>query len=76
MFTVKPVLIRPDRGPGGKPSMKYAGDVCPIDISTVDKAEEAGYCLTLKDGAMSKFFMKNSTTGENEFSVFLNIMKV
>ena len=75
-YTAEITVFRPDRGPGGKPSMKYAGDVCPIDISQVDKAEEAGYCLTLKDGAMSKFFLKNSTTGENEFSVFLNIMKV
>ena len=75
-YTAEITVFRPDRGPGGKPSMKYSADVCPIDISQVDKAEEAGYCLTLKDGAMSKFFLKNPTTGENEFSVFLNIMKV
>ena len=75
-YTAEITVFRPDKGPGGKPSMKYSGDVCPIDISQVDRAEEAGYCLTLKDGAMSKFFLKNSTTGENEFSVFLNILKV
>ena len=52
-----------------------SGDVCPIDVDTVDGAEEAGYCLTLKDGAMAKFFLKNDKQ-ENEFSVHLNISKV
>ena len=45
-------------------------------MSAVDRAEEAGYCLVLNDAAMGKVFLKNSNSGENEFSVFLNISKV
>ena len=54
---------------------RYSGDVCAIDIETVDEVEDKGLCLSLSDGGMSNFFRKNSDSGENEFSVSLNIFK-
>ena len=75
-YTAAVTVFRPDYGPEGKYSQRYSGDVCPIDMSAVDRAEEAGYCLVLNDAAMGKVFLKNSNSGENEFSVFLNISKV
>ena len=54
---------------------RYSGDICPIDTSTVDEAEDRGLCLTLKDGGMAKFFVKNTNSGENEFSVLVNIFR-
>jgi len=74
-YTADITVFRPDIGPAGKYSQRYSGDVCPIDVDTVDGAEEGGYCLTLKDGAMAKFFLRNEKQ-ENEFSVHLNISKV
>ena len=75
-YTADITVFKPEFGPEGKYSQRYSGDISPIDMETVDGAEEAGYCLTLKDGAMGKFFQKNTTTGENEFSVYLNINQV
>ena len=39
-------------------------------------ADEKGFCLTLRDGAMAKYILRNKDTEENEFSVSLNISKV
>lgn len=79
-YTAELTLSRPDEGPGGKYSLRYSGDVCPIDVRDVAEAEEAGYCLTLKDGAMAKFFLKNNNNSsrdvDNKFSVHLNIVKI
>ena len=80
--------------------LRYNGDLCPIDVESIDDAEDLGTCLTLKvlifprrlvvptyyifihniqnftqDGGMAKLFVKNSTTGENEFSVSVNIFR-
>ena len=80
---------------------RYSGDLCPIDVDSIDDAEDLGTCLTLKvfslsfyegifiiwkswclkmqhfpqDGGMAKLFVKNVTTGENEFSVSVNIFR-
>jgi len=74
-YGVTIVVFRPEDGPEGKYSQRYSGDICPIDTSTVDEAEDRGLCLTLKDGGMAKFFVKNSNSGENEFSVLVNIFR-
>ena len=39
-------------------------------------ADEKGFCLALRDGAIAKYFLRNKYTEENEFSVSLNISKV
>lgn len=49
----------------------YCGDVCPIDISTVDKALEKDLCLTLSDAAMLKIA---SATTKFTFMVTVNIL--
>jgi len=58
-----------------KYNFRYSGDLCPIDVDSIDDAEDLGTCLTLKDGGMAKLFVKNVTTGENEFSVSVNIFR-
>jgi len=74
-YGVTIIVFRPEDGPEGKYSQRYSGDICPIDTSTVDEAEDRGLCLTLKDGGMAKFFVKNTNSGENEFSVLVNIFR-
>jgi len=74
-FGVTIIVYRPEDGPEGKYSQRYSGDLCPIDVDTIDDAEDLGTCLTLKDGGMAKLFVKNPTTGENEFSVSVNIFR-
>jgi len=74
-YGVTIIVFRPEDGPEGKYSQRYSGDICPIDCSTVDEAEDRGLCLTLKDGGMAKFFVKNTNSGENEFSVSVNIFR-
>ena len=63
-------------GPGGKYTQKISGDVCPLEVTSVEAADEKGFCLALRDGAMAKYFLRNKNTEENEFSVNLNISKV
>jgi len=75
-YGVSFTIFRPSNdGPEGKYAQKYSGDVCAIDIETVDEVEDKGLCLSLSDGGMSNFFRKNLDSGENEFSVSLNIFK-
>lgn len=75
MYGVTIIVLKPEEGPEGKYSQRYSGDICPIDVTTVGDAEDRGLCLTLKDGGMAKFFVKNIVSGENEFSVSVNIFK-
>ena len=55
---------------------KISGDICPLEVTSVEAADEKGFCLALRDGAMAKYFLRNKNTEENEFSVTLNISKV
>merc|ERR1712059_26225 len=60
--------------PEGKYSQRYCGDICPIDVTTVQAADEKGMCLTLTDGAMNKFLVlssKGTSSSIKEFSVSL-----
>jgi len=75
-FGVTITVYREGDGPEGRYSRKYSGEVCPIDISTVEEAADKGLCLTLKDGGMAKFFVKNTILGKNEISVLVNIFQV
>ena len=63
-------------GPDGKYSQRMTGDVCPLEVTNVDSADEKGFCQTLRDGAMAKYFLRNKNTEEFEFSVNLNIRKI
>lgn len=74
-FAVTIAVFRPEDSGEGKYSQRYSGDICPIDVCSVDDAEDLGYCLTIKDGGMAKLFVKNDTSGENEFSVSVNIFR-
>ena len=59
----------------GKYYLKYSGDIFPIDISSVDEAENQGYCLTVMDGVMSKLFVKDTSGAKNLIRVRVNIVK-
>ena len=69
-------LISGLSGPGGKYTHKISGDICPLEVTSVEAADEKGFCQALRDGAMAKYFLRNKNTEENEFSVNLNISKV
>jgi len=75
VFGVTVLVFRPEDGPEGGYSQRYSGDLCPIDVDTIDDAEDLGTCLTLKDGGMGKLLVRNPTTGENEFSVSVNLWR-
>ena len=74
-FGVTVLVFRPEEGPEGVYSQRYSGDLCPIDVDAIDDAEDLGTCLTLKDGGMGKLLVRNATTGENEFSVSVNLWR-
>jgi len=74
-FGVSIIVFKSEYGPEGKYSQRYIGDLCPIDVDTVEEAEELGTCLTLNDVGMSKLFVQNATTGLKEFSVSVNIFR-
>ena len=63
-YTSVITVFKPEFGPDGRYSQRNMGDVAPIDIKTLDEAEEAGYCLPLRDAAISKF-VDNSTLHVN-----------
>ena len=63
-------------GPRGKYRLRISGDICPLEVTSVEAADEKGFCLALRDGAMAKYFLRNKDTEDNEFSVSLNISKV
>ena len=54
---------------------KMSGEVCPLEVDSVEAADEAGFCLTLRDAAMAKYFHKSKNSQENEFSINLDIKK-
>jgi len=74
-FGVSIIVFKSEYGPEGKYSQRYIGDLCPIDVVTVEEAEELGTCLILKDVGMSKLFVQNAVTGLKEFSVSVNIFR-
>merc|ERR1712059_176301 len=43
--------------PEGKCSLRYHGDICPIDVTSVQAADDKGMCLTLTDGAMKTYLV-------------------
>jgi len=74
------IVYRTGNDSEGKYSQRYYGDICPIDVTTVQAADEKGMCLALTDGAMSKFIVDNGSSmdslSEKQFSVSLNICVV
>jgi len=58
--------------------LRYCGDICPIDITTEQDADEKGLCLTLTDGAMKRFLVdvdpKDSASNQT-FSVSVDVHK-
>jgi len=74
-YGVAITVYRKEDGPEGMYSRKYSGEICPIDISTVEEAADNGLCLILKDGEMAKFFVKNTIFGSNKISVLVSIFQ-
>ena len=76
MFGVNIVVFRDGDSPGeGKYCHRYSGDICPIDVSSVDEVEQQGWCLMVMDGAISKMCVKDPSGTRNRISVWLNIVK-
>lgn len=74
-FTATILVFRSGDSPGeGEYCHRYSGDICPIDVSSVEDADDQGYCLSLRDCLMSKLL--SEVNGWNtKFSVRINIMK-
>jgi len=68
-------VFRLEDGPNGKYSRRYSGDICPIDISTVNHAYDRGLCLTLQDGGMAKLLVKDTNSGNNKCSISVDIFR-
>ena len=76
MFSVNIMVFRDGESPGeGKYCHRYSGDICPIDVTSLDEVEQQGSCLTVMDGAMSKMSVKESCGTRNRISVWVNIVK-
>jgi hypothetical protein len=43
-------------GEDGRHSVRFTGDICPIDIDSVSTAIDSGYCLSLSDSQMKNIF--------------------
>jgi len=73
------IVHRTNDDPDGNYSLRYHGDICPIDVTTVQAADEKGMCLTLTDGAMNKFLVdaedSMDSSSEKDFSVAVDIRR-
>ena len=75
-FGVNILVFHQGDSPGkGKYCHRYSGDICPIDVSSVDEVEQQGSCLTVMDGAMSKMCVKDPCGKQKMISVWVNIIK-
>ena len=62
-------------GQDDKYTHKMSGEICPLEVTSVEAADEAGYCMTLRDRAMAKYIQKSKNSQETEFSIKLDIKK-
>merc|ERR1712059_156905 len=63
-FGVTITVHRKEKGPDGKYSQKYYGDVYPVDVTEMTEAERKGQCLSLTDWAMERI-VKHVDSGKN-----------
>jgi len=75
-YRVMITVSRPREGPKGMYSRGCAGNICPIDTTTVGEAAEGGMCLILKDEDIAKLLVKNSKSGKNELMIRVEIFRV
>merc|ERR1712059_58345 len=64
--------------PEGKCSLRYCGEVCPIDITKEQDADKTGMCLTLTNGAMKRFLVDvdpRDAASIKSFSVSVDLFK-
>ena len=73
-YTTTILVFRSGELPGeGEYCHRYSGDICPIDISSVDEADNQGFCLIIMDCLMSKLLVENNR--KSKFNVWINIVK-
>jgi len=76
-YRVTIIVHRPEDGPEGSYSQIYNGDVCPIDLTSMESAEEKGLCLLLTDWAMEKLLVgTNESDSKRKFSVSVNLFGI
>merc|ERR1712059_43795 len=56
-YGVTILVHRKGDNPEGNFSLRYCGEICPIDMTKEKDADERGRCLTLTDGAMKRFLV-------------------
>jgi len=74
-YGVTIIVHSPEEDPEGKYSQRYRGDICPIDVNTVQAADEKGMCLTLTDGQIKRFLTNAEHSEEKSFSVSVYLHK-
>lgn len=55
-------------GIGGRNSHKFTGEVCPVDVTSTEKAAEEGFCQVLSDAQMKKVLVFRSKESDVEMA--------
>merc|ERR1712192_227955 len=62
LYTATIHVFNPKAGINGRNSYRFIGEVCPIDVSSTEKAAEDGFCQVVTDAQMRKLFTGGSHT--------------
>jgi len=60
LYTTTIHVFNPKAGINGRNSYRFIGEVCPIDVSSTEKAAEDGFCQVVTDAQMRKLFSGGS----------------
>ena len=60
LYTATIHVFNPKAGINGRNSHRFIGEVCPIDVSSTEKAAENGFCQVVTDAQMRKLFCGGS----------------
>ena len=56
LYTATIHVYNPKAGVNGRNSFRFIGEVCPINVSSTEKAAEDGFCQVVTDAQMRKLF--------------------
>jgi len=84
LYTTTIHVFNPKAGINGRNSYRFIGEVCPVDVSSTEKAAEDGFCQVVTDAQMRKLFTGGSPIRDGnvdsektryEFSVMVDLSK-
>jgi len=65
LYTATIHVYNPKVGVNGRNSYRFIGEVCPIDVSSTEKAAEDGFCQVVTDSQMRKLFTDGCRLAED-----------